>query len=415
MKRYAFPQSRQWFERAERVIPGGIYGHQSPSALTMGEFPFFLDEASGCRVRDCDGNEYIDFLCAYGPMVVGYANPRVEAAAQEQRTRCDSGDLPSTIMVTLAERLVALTTGMDWCMFAKNGSDVSTWALALARQATGRARVATVAGTYHGVHGWCNNRHSGFPDSDRDGVSTFQWNDTEGVSRLMQDGGDELAAVMVTPFRHEAFADSVLPAEGFLTTLRALTQQHGVVLIVDDVRAGFRLDMAGSTQRWGVTPDLLLYSKALANGYPLAALLGCEQLRAAAQEVFVTGTFFTQAVPMAASLACLQELEDRDGIAHMQRVGTRLCQGLSRQALAAGLTVTVSGPPAVPFLTFDADAGSFDRSRTFAGACVASGVFVHPVHNWFLSLAHSEEDIDSALLATETAFNAVRRKHGADL
>lgn len=408
------PAGDALFERARRVIPGGVYGHQSPAFLVDGLFPRFLCEARGARVRDPDGHEYVDFLCAYGPMVLGYGDPVVEDAAAKQRALCDSGNLPAPNVVDLAERLVELTAGMDWAMFAKNGSDVCTWALAVARRATGRDLVAMAAGTYHGVHGWCNHVGRGFPDGERAGVVSFAWNDAGALEQLFERHPGRIAAVILTPFRHEAMHDSVLPAEGFLERVRALATAAGTAMIVDDVRAGFRLHIGGSLQCWGVVPDMVVYSKALANGYPVSAMLGCDALRSAAKEVFVTGTFFTQAVPIAAALATLRELAARDAIAAMDRAGRRLCDGLAARAGSLGLGVTLSGPPSIPFLTFDADAGSFERSRTFAAAAAAAGAFFHPHHNWFVSAAHEDRDIDAGLDAAEVGFRAVADRFGRD-
>jgi glutamate-1-semialdehyde 2,1-aminomutase len=398
------------FERAEAVIPHGIYGHQSPRMLTRGAFPSFLADAEGCRVRDVDGNTYIDYLCAYGPIVLGYRHPRVEDAASAQRARGDTMTLPAEVTVELAERLVALTPGASWCVFAKNGSDVCTWSLAVARAATGRELVAMADHAYHGVHGWCNHIKSGFPEADRRNVRTFEWNDVESLERIFAEEGGRVAAVIVTPFRHELLEDSVMPAPGYLDAVRRICDREGVVMIVDDVRAGFRLHIGGSTQTWGVTPDLLVYSKAVANGYPLSVMLGKASLRSAAESVFMTGTFFLQAVPLAAALATLDELIACDGIARMEAGGRRLCDGLAERAGARRLDVTLSGPPAIPFMTFQADEGSFKRSYAFAGECARRGVFFHPLHNWFVSVAHTDADIDATLDAAEEAFGEVQRR-----
>ncbi|MFP6600663.1 MAG: aminotransferase class III-fold pyridoxal phosphate-dependent enzyme [Deltaproteobacteria bacterium] len=408
-------QSEALYQRALAVIPGGVYGHQSPALFSRGSHPVFISAAEGCRIEDPDGNRYIDLLCSYGPMVVGYRNPRVEGAVAEQLALCDSGNLPAPNMVELAERLVGLTPDMDWAMFAKNGSDITTWSLALARESTGREMILMAEGTYHGVHGWCNKSERGFLDSERGPVLTFPWNDLDRVAGLFKEHPDTIAALIVTPFRHEAGAPSEMPAEGFLEGVRELCTRHGALMVVDDIRAGFRLHLGGSTQLWGVSPDMLLYSKALANGYPLAAILGTEELRRAASKVFVTGTFWTQAAPIAAALATLDELEASDAVAHMDGVGRRLSDGLAGQASEAGLTVTMSGPPALPFMTFDEDTGglssdSFARSRRFAGNCAENGVFLHPLHNWFLSTAHGTDDIDEILAATTLAFEAVARE-----
>lgn len=414
MKNFSLKQSRQLFERAKAVIPAGIYGHQNPGFFVEGEFPTFLSKAQGCRVEDPDGNRYIDLLCAFGPMVVGYRNEMVEAAAMAQAAATDVGNLPAPVMVELAEKLVAITPGADWAVFAKTGSDVTSWSLAIARETTGRDLIVMVDGAYHGVHGWCNLRHRGFPAAERALVLNLPWNDLDAARKLFVADGHRIAGLITTPFRHEAGADSVMPAEGYLQGLRQLCSESGSLLIVDDVRAGFRMHMGGSTQTLGVTPDLLLYAKALSNGRALSAMLGANRTRKAVEDVFVTGTTFTQAEPMAAALATLQQLESLDAIAFMERIGRRLCDGLQQRATAAGLAVTLSGPAAIPFMTFAADQGSFVRSRSFAAAWARAGVFVHPYHNWFVSAAHQDQDIDEALAAAEQAFAATALAHGPD-
>ncbi|MFT5040570.1 MAG: glutamate-1-semialdehyde 2,1-aminomutase [Hyphomicrobiaceae bacterium] len=414
MSETKYRNSQALLQRAQRVIPGGVYGHQAPRSFVDGDYPIFLKHAEGCRVVDVDDNRYIDLLCSFGPMIVGYRNAAVEEAASAQRAQIDIGNVPAPVMVELAERLVAMTPGTDWAMFAKNGSDVCTWSLALAREATGRDLIAMVGGTYHGVHGWCNGRERGFPDGDRASIVHFEWNELEQARALFEQYPDRIAGVIVTPFRHEAYANSVLPTPGFLSGLRELCDTNGSVFILDDVRAGFRLHLGGSGQYFGVTPDLCLYSKALSNGRALAAILGRDSLREAASTVFFTGTAFTQAVPMAAALATIDELQRGDAIAHMERVGRRLCQGLVALAAHEGLAVTISGPPAIPFMTFDGDAGGFRRARAFSAAWARNGVFSHPHHNWFVSAAHTDADIDEALAAAKPAFHAVIEAFGSD-
>jgi glutamate-1-semialdehyde 2,1-aminomutase len=405
---YGYGESDSWFARAERVIPGGIYGHQSPGLLTRGEYPSFTHSAEGCHLRDIDGNRYIDFLCGYGPIVLGYNHPVVEKAVERQRKLGDTMTLPSVRSVELAEQLVGMTPSADWAMFAKNGSDVCTWALAIARKATGRDLVVMAEHAYHGVHGWCNGITAGFPDSDRTTIRPVNWNDSAELEAVFDGQGENIAAVILTPFRHEAFEDSVMPADGYLERARALCTQHGALLISDDVRTGFRLDMGGSMQKWGVTPDLLCYSKALANGHPLSALLGTEALREAARQVFVTGTFFLGAVSIAASLATLTEIGATGAIDHMHAMGLRLCEGLAERADTAGLEIRLSGPPSLPYMRFAEDGDGFNRNRVFCGAAARRGVLFHPHHNWFLMAAHQKEDIDEALTVADEAFAAVK-------
>src|SRR5262247_347347 len=312
------------FARALRVVPGGIYGHQTPRMLVPDAYPYFFMRGQGAHLWDVDGNEYIDLMCSYGPIVLGHNHPRVDEAARRQAEagRCFNG--PGAAWVELAERLVALTPWAGWAVFAKNGSDVCTWATQVARAATGRRKVLTAEGAYHGTHPWCSPIAAGVLPEDRAHIAHFRYNDLPSVDAALDAHAGDVAAIMVSPFRHDAFHDQEMAAPGFLAGLRARCDRLGAVLILDDVRAGFRLHLGGSGELVGVQPDLACYSKAIANGYAPAALVGRDTLREAATRVFVTGTYWPSAVPMAAALACLAELEATGAIGQMGALGQQL-------------------------------------------------------------------------------------------
>jgi glutamate-1-semialdehyde aminotransferase len=164
---YKFDRSEALMARARKVIPGGIYGHKSPVLLVPGAYPSFMARGEGCRIWDVDGNAYIDFMCSYGPIVLGHKHPRVEEAAAAERSRGDSYNLPGEVWVELAELLVDITPAADWVMYAKNGSDVTTWSLAVARAHTRRNKAIMAAGAYHGSHAWCSPIPTGITDADR--------------------------------------------------------------------------------------------------------------------------------------------------------------------------------------------------------------------------------------------------------
>ncbi len=412
MKPYTFEKSEALFERAKKVIPGGIYGHQSPLLLTKGAYPSFFARGEGSHVWDVDGNEYIDYLCSYGPIVVGHRHPKVEEAAKRQAELGNCFNAPTPMWVELAEHLVSITPFADWSVFAKNGSDVCTYATVVARQATGRPKIAMCQGAYHGAHAWCTPVASGVTAEDRANIVYFRFNDLESLNRAVAENHGQIAGVIISPFRHDAGHDSELPVEGFLAGVRKVCDANGIVMILDDVRAGFRLHMGGSGELFGVRPDLSTYCKAIANGYPLAACLGRDSLRKAAQEVFFTGSYFTSAVPMAASLATLRELEASGGIERMRTLGEKLRSGMLSQARSHGIEVTYSGPPALPYMTFKADGDRFDRNKLFCGECSRSGIYFAPRHNWFLSAAHTDQDIDRTLQVTDNAFAAVAQQFG---
>jgi glutamate-1-semialdehyde 2,1-aminomutase len=395
------------FARAVKVVPGGIYGHQAPTMLVPGAYPYFFARAEGSHVWDVDGNEYVDLMCSYGPIVLGHNHPRVEAAAAAQAARGNCFNGPTPGFVELAERLVGITPWAAWAVFAKNGSDVCTWATGVARAVTGRRKVLVARGAYHGTHPWCSPLLDGTTPEDRAHVVPFRWNDLESVDAALAEHEGDVAAIMVTPFRHDAFHDQEMAAPGFFAGIRARADRLGAVVILDDVRAGFRLDFHGSGAAVGLEPDLACYSKAIANGHPLAAALGRESLRDVAMRVFFTGSYWTSGVPIAAALACLDELEAVDAVTVMRRTGERLRAGMERQAAAHRLEIRHTGPPAIPFMTFVEDRGSFERSRTFAAECAARGVYLHPHHNWFVQVALSDADVARVLEVTEEAFARV--------
>jgi glutamate-1-semialdehyde 2,1-aminomutase len=405
-----FTKSEALMERARAVVLNGIYGHQSPGLLTAGEYPFFMARGEGCHIWDVDGNEYIDYMCSYGPIVLGHRHPKVEAAAKRQMELGDCQNLPGEVWTELAELLVGITPWADWAVFAKNGSDVTTWGIAVARAFTGRDKVIMAKDSYHGIGAWCTPGQSGITASQRGDMLTFTWNDLDELRRVVAENRGEIAGIILTPFRHEAFHNSEMPNTGFLQGVRDICDEEDMVFVLDDVRAGFRLRLEGSGAYFGVEPDVTCYCKALGNGYAIAAGLGREKLRDAAAAVFFTGSFWTSTVPMAAAKATLEVLRDEGGIERMQAMGKRLRDGLDQQARSLGLKIVQTGPASIPFMTFEGDA-IFEKNRVFCGECSRRGVFFHPHHNWFLSAAHTEKDIDQTLNATEQAFKVVKERY----
>jgi len=214
----------------------------------------YLINGEGCRLRDVDGNTLIDFMCAYGPMIVGYRNPQVDEAAARQ---AHSGDLmtgPTERMVELAERLVALLPHADWTLFQKNGTDATTLCVTIARAATGRRKVIVARGAYHGAAPWCTPYPAGVTAEDRANLLHYEFNDLESLHRAAESVRGDVAAVIVSAFRHDLGRDQQLADPAFARGVRALCDETGAQLILDDVRAGFRLDLRGSWEPLGVRP-----------------------------------------------------------------------------------------------------------------------------------------------------------------
>ncbi len=397
-------------QRAEAVIPGGMYGHMSANALPP-EYPQFYQRSEGSHVWDVDGNEYVDFMCSFGPIILGHKHPKVEAAAAAQRADGDTQAGPAAAMVEAAELLVDRVAHADWAMFAKNGTDATTTCVTIARAATGRAKVLAAAGAYHGSAPWCTIRMDGVTPEDRANLAYYTFNDIASVHRALEEAGGEPAAIIVSPFRHDAGFDEELVDPQFARELRALCDRTGAALVLDEVRAGFRLNDGGSWEPLGVAPDLSAWSKAIGNGYPIAAILGSAPFSDAASRIFVTGSFWFQAVPMAAAVATITAIREEGAVAAMQRTGTMLQEGIERQAAEAGVRISMTGPPVMPNLRFPDDA-DLAKGKVFCGTVAEHGVIIHPRHNWFLSAAHTDRDIERGLDATWAGFQAVRDRFG---
>jgi len=397
-------------ERAKRVIPGGMWGHMNAARLPP-EYPQYFAKAEGARIWDVNGREYVDFMCAWGPMVLGYRDPDVETAVRAQSALGDSLNGPSERLVELAELLAETIPHCDWSMLAKNGTDATTIALTIARAATEKRKVLIARKAYHGAAPWCTPYPAGTLPEDRAHQIFYDYNDPASLEQAAAEAGDELAAIIATAIRHDIGRDHEMPNRIFAEAARKIADRTGAALILDDVRCGFRLDLGGSWELVGVRPDLTAFSKAIANGYALAAVTGRDRFRDAATRIFTTGSFWFQAVPMAAALATLRKLHAIDGTALMHRAGLRLREGLQAQADSRGIKIRQSGPPQMPLVLFEDDP-EVTKGKFFCVEALKRGVFLHPVHTMFLSCAHTDAEIDRALEATDGAFAAVASKFG---
>ena len=408
----SLPNDAALRRRARRVIPGGMYGHLNVARLPEG-YPQFFARAEGATLWDVDGNAYVDFMCAYGPMVLGYGNREVEAAASAQRDLGDVMTGPSERLVELAEKLVGMVAHADWALFQRNGTDATTLCVVVARAATGKRKILAARGAYHGSAPWCTPHPNGATAEDRIHLVHYDYNDVASLMAAAASVEDDLAGVIVSAFKHDYGKDQEMPTPAFAAAVRKLCDLTGAALILDDVRAGFRLNLAGSWETVGVRPDLAAYSKAIANGYTLAAVTGGDRFREAAAAIFMTGSFWCGAASMAAALKTLEIFERDNSIEHMARMGQRFRDGLSAQATSHGLGLRQTGPAQMPQILFENDT-DVAKGRLFASEALRGGAWIHPQHNMFLSTAHREEDIDRALQATDGAMAAVLKNFGRE-
>ena len=395
-------------KRAEAFIPGGMWGHMSVKKLPFG-YPQFFSKAKDSRIWDLDGNCYIDFMCGYGPNILGYNNADVDHAVNEQRKKLDLGNGPSALVVDLAEKITTLVDSADWALFAKNGTDATTTCLTISRAATGKKKILVAKGSYHGSAPWCTPVATGVVEEDISNLIFFEYNDSASLEDAEKKAGADLAGIILTAFRHDVRKDQELPKKTFLQKAREICDKKNAALILDDVRAGFRLNRSGSWFDYGVKPDLTAFSKAIGNGYPLSAVVGVDKLKQVASEIYVTGSFWCNASSMAASLKTLSIIEEIDVVGHISYLGNKLRTGIDQIANNFGVEISQSGPSQMPLILFEHD-NDFSKGSKFVQYLLSKGVYFHPWHNMFLSLAHTAEDVDMTLDAVEYAMKKVSQE-----
>ncbi len=410
MKTYNYKKSRELFERAVEVIPNGIYVHYSPAPLIpIDAYPFYVESADGSRFIDVDGNEFIDYMCGYGPMVAGYHNKNIDKAAIEQLKKVDTATGAPAVMVDLAEELENTITIADWAFFAKNGNDVTTYSLMVAREHTQRKKIIRLKGGYHGVHPWTQSPdHPGVLFEDAENIIIGIFNDLDNLRDIIKKNKGEIAGLISTPYHHPVFFDSEMPDPGYWQEVEKICREEGIVIIVDEVRTGFRINVNGANETFGFKPDLICYSKAMANGYPISALVGTNEIKSSASKVFYTGSFWFSAMPMAASLATIRELKKTKGVEKMKEFGEKLAEGLSKLAENHGHELVVSGHPAMPYVRL-ADDPTMKLHQNWCAECTKRGAYFTSHHNWFVSTAHTEDDLKKTLEIAEDAFNALKK------
>lgn len=402
--------SQALHRRARALIPGGHHLSGRP-LLTAEDSPMYFERGAGSRCWDVDGNEYIDYVMAYGPPLLGHACEEVDTAAYEQARRGNLLSLNHPLHVRFVERLVGRFPGAEMGMFFKTGSEATTAALRLARRATGRRVVARCG--YHGWHDWCLPLEPHVPEGLDGQVLEFRAEEPDTLEALLRARPGAVAAVIVAP-------EMVAPArpEVFRRIAEA-AREHGAVFVLDEVKTGLRI-RPGSFQQWaGVTPDLTTLSKALGNGWPIAAIVGRREVMRHGEGLHVSATFHGETAGMAAAMATLDVLDRCDVVGHVWRLGERLIAGLNACAAEFGVPACAHGEPLppMPFLRFthaDAEARAA-QVRTFYSQMLARGVLLHPRHLWFISAAHTEGDVARTLAAARSAMAAVRERHADSL
>ena len=403
---HRYSRSEELLRRAREIIPGGYHLSGRP-LLDPARAPLYLTRGRGCRAWDADGHEYIDFFMAFGPYLLGYAHPEVDRAAIAQLSSGGLLSLNHPMHLRFVERVVSRFPGAEMGTFFKTGSEATTAALRIARRLTGRRKVVRCG--YHGWHDWCLPLEDFVPEGLGDQVLEMRPDDPSSLAAIFDANPGQIAAVIVAPEMARS------PSAGTFARLVEIAHREGAVFVMDEVKTALRIAPGSMQERLGVVADLTTVSKALGNGWPVAALVGKRDVMEAGAGMHLSATFHGDTAPMAAALAVLDILDRKDPVdvtAHVWRLGERLIEGLNEIARRHGVPAEAYGEPLppMPFLRFShPDPARNDAARSaFFAEVFARGVLFHPRHLWFMSAAHADEDVTAALDAADGAMAAAR-------
>ncbi len=427
-----YDKSKAAYEAANKVIPGGV---NSPvrAFRAVGDYPIFIESGQGAHVTDIDGNELIDFICSWGPLIFGHNDPVVQEAVMSAVQKGTTFGMPTEIETLMAEKIVELIPSIEKVRMVSSGTEATMSALRLARGYTGRDKIVKCGGCYHGhadhllIQAGSGALTFGVPSSP--GVPeniahetlTATYNDIDSFKALFAEYQNEIAAVIIEPIPGNM--GLILPEEGFLEALRELTKENGSLLIFDEVISGFRASLGGAQKRFGIMPDLTCLGKIIGGGLPVGAFGGRADIMdhlAPVGDVYQAGTLSGNPLAMKAGYTTLCELQKRNPYADLDARAKRLKEGLAAAADAHGVRATINqvGSLLTVFFTdrpvhtyADAQTSSVDQYRIFFQALLAEGIHLPPsqFECWFISTAHTDADIEKTIQAAEKAFAAVAK------
>jgi glutamate-1-semialdehyde aminotransferase len=405
--------SLKLYEEAIALVPGGVLGARKPADFIAGEYPVFLESGKGCRLTDVDGNEFIDFLCGYGPIILGYREGEVdEAVCRQVMDRGFCFTLTQKYQNLLADRLTELVPSAEMCIFLKTGSDATTASIRIARAHTGRLKVMRCG--YHGWHDWCVEMKGGIPGKFYEDVYEFRYNDLDQLEELMAVHGDDTAAIIMTPFGHPNHQKMQEPAPGFLEGVRQIADRYGAVLVYDEIRTCFRLSMGGAQKLYGVTPDLTVLGKAMANGYPISVVTGRKDvMAAAADKLFISSTFFPNSDAFVAALKTIEILEREKVLENIWEKGGRLMKSIQDLIDRYDVGAELTGVAPMFYVTFKKEeTGAYKgKRRDFYTQLIRKGFFFAPYHHAYISYRHTDDDLAAAVKAIDESLAFLKAKY----
>ena len=406
-------KSQEIFQEATTLIPGGVLGARKPGDFINDEYPIFLDNGKGARLTDVDGNEFIDFLCGYGPIILGYRENEVDEAVYKQIK--DKGfcfTLTQKFQNQLAKKLTQIIPCSEMSIFLKTGSDATTAAIRISRAHTKKLKIMRCG--YHGWHDWCVEMKGGIPRKFYEDVYEFQYNKLGQLETLMAEHGDDTAAIIMTPFGHPNHQEMQEPASGFLEGVRKIADQYGAVLIYDEIRTCFRLSMGGAQKLYGVIPDLTVLGKAMANGYPISVVTGKKDVMMAAEtKLFISSTFFPNSEAFIAALKTIEILERDNVLEEIWQKGSWFMKKIQKLIDKYDVGAKLTGVAPMFYITFKKDeSGNYkDKREDFYTQLIRKGFFFTPFHHAYICYRHTKEELEMTLKAIDESFEFIKGKN----
>ena len=425
-----YTNSKRLFEEACELIPGGV---NSPvrAFKAVGDYPVFIERGEGAYLYDVDGNKYVDYICSWGPLLLGHQPEAVSKAVMEALTKGSTYGAPTGIEVEMAKKIVDAVPSVEMVRMVSSGTEATMSALRLARGYTGRNKIVKFEGCYHGHADHLLIKAGsgaltfgvpsspGVPESIASETLTAQYNDIDSVKALFAQYPDQIAAVIVEPIAGNM--GLVLPKKGFLEGLREVTAENGALLIFDEVISGFRASFGGAQKVYNIMPDLTCMGKIIGGGLPVGAYGGKKEIMmhvAPVGPVYQAGTLSGNPLAMAAGMAILDELAKPGVYEEIEAKTKKLVQGLQAAADKAGVKIALNQSASLFTIFFTetpvdsykaAMTSNTEQFKVFFQAMLGQGFYLPPsqFECWFVSQAHSDEDIENTIKAAEIAFQAV--------
>ncbi len=388
-------KSMEYLKKAERLIPACTQTlSKGPTQFVQGVCPVYIQRGKGSHVWDVDGNEYIDYTMALGPVTLGYAYPGTAKAVEKQLKEGITFTLPHPLEIKLAEILIDIIPCAEMVRFGKNGSDVTSAAVRLARAYTGREKIVCCG--YHGWQDWfiaTTTRDMGIPESTKKLTLTFEYNKIETLEKIFSENKNEIAAVIMEP------VSTIEPEKGFLEDVKKITKENGAVLIFDEIVTGFRISLGGAQEYFNVTPDMACFGKGMANGMPLSTIVGKREIMKKLNDVFFSFTFGGETTSIAAAISTINEMKKKNAIKHFWKQGKKIKEGYNKLAKKHGMekyTECIGLPPRT-VIKFKDEKGndSLEMKSLFQQECAEHGILFTGAHN--ICLSHSDSDIEKTI------------------